>query len=101
MLHHVRDLAIADSIPVENDPGGKIAVDVVVLLEHLGDVGKEIVLKLLGGGLVHVGQALILGKGLIHGGNDGSHSPPLLSHVGVGSRSPWCPVQIKTGLRFH
>ena len=84
VLHHVRDLAVADSIPVEDDPGGKTAVDVVVLPEHLGDVGKEIVLQLLGGGRVHVGQAHVLGEGLIHGGNDGPNTPPLLSRVVVG-----------------
>ena len=84
VLHHVRNLAVADSIPVEDDPGGKTAVDVVVLPEHLGDVGKEIVLQLLGGGRVHVGQAHVLGEGLIHGGNDGPNTPPLLSRVVVG-----------------
>ena len=84
VLHHVWDLAIAEYISVENYPGGKIAVDGVVFLEHLGDVGKEIVLKLLGVGCVHVGQAHVLGEGLIHGGNDGSNGLPRFSHVGVG-----------------
>ena len=58
MIHHVGDLAVTNPVPVEDDPGGKLSVEVVVLPEHLQDVGAEIIVELLGRvrGGVHVGQ---------------------------------------------
>ena len=58
MIHHVGDLAVTNPVPVEDDPGGKLPVEVVILPEHLEDVGAQVVVELLGriSGGVHVGQ---------------------------------------------
>ena len=61
-----------------------MAVEVVVLPEDLGQVGQEIVLQLLVGVGVHVGQGHVLGQRLVHGGHDGANTPSLLGRVVVG-----------------
>ena len=84
MLDHVWDLAVPNSVPVEDDPGGQLAVDLIVFPEHLGQIGEQVVLELLGRSRVHVGQGHPLGHRLIHRGHDGSHTPTFLGRVVVG-----------------
>ena len=84
VVHHVVDLTVTDSVPVEDDPGWKLSVDVLEPSEHLGDAGEEVIVQLLGGVGVHISTRHPLGEGLIHRGHHGPHTPPLLSRVMVG-----------------
>ena len=84
VLHNVGDLSVSNPVPVHDDPGGKTPVDVLELSEYLADVGYEVVVQLLGGIGVHGSTRHPLGEGLVHGGDHGPHTPPLLSRVVVG-----------------
>merc|ERR1719209_1893570 len=84
VLHHVGDLSITNTVPVHNDPGWKVPVDLGVLSEGLGYCRTHVVVQLLSRVSVQVGHTKILGEGAIHACNDSAHRPSLLSTIMIG-----------------
>ena len=81
MLDDIVDLAVTHAVPVEDDPLGQAAVELVVLAEGEGDGGAHVVVQLLGGVGVEVGHGEVLGESLVEARHHGADTPPLLGAV--------------------
>merc|ERR1719158_1167312 len=81
VIDHVLDLTITNAISVDDNSARKMTIKFIVLPKSFGNGWTHVVVELLGGVGVKVGDADVLGHGVVHAGHHGPHRPPLLDGV--------------------